>query len=341
MEGETYNLSRYNYELPESFIAQTPLVPRDSSRLLVIHREGRLEDRRFTDILDYLRPGDLLVLNDTRVINARIYAKRHSGGALEIFLLHERALGVWEALVNPARRARVGDTITLDRDFTAKIVDKTADGGRVLEFSPKDIKEKLCELGEVPLPRYIKQMTDDPNKYQTVYAQNEGAVAAPTAGLHFTPTLLEKVKAKGIEIVYLTLHCGLATFRPVKNEDVRTHPMASEWVELSKAAAEKINKAKHDKRRVIAVGTTSLRSLESAAHEGGVREFRGKTDIYIYPGYEFKVIDGLITNFHTPCSTNLILISTFAGYDLVRKAYQHAIDEKYRFFSFGDATLII
>ncbi len=342
MKQDPFHLSRYDYQLPEAMIAQTPAVPRDSSRLLVVERASQnLQDKKFRDIGDFLEPGDVLVLNDTRVINARLYARRPSGAKLEVFLLKERARGVWEALVNPAQRARVGETIQFQEGFTAKLVERTVDGGRVLEFSSTKINEALSRLGEVPLPRYIKQMVKDGASYQTVYAQKDGAVAAPTAGLHFTPRLLQEIQAKGVKVVYLTLHCGLATFRPVKADDVRKHPMTAEWFEITADTAKTINQAKAQGRRIVAVGTTSLRSLESAAKDGRLHAFSGETNIYIFEGYEFKIVNVLLTNFHTPCSTNLILVSAFGGYDLLHRAYQHAIAEKYRFFSFGDAMLII
>jgi len=340
---DLFALSRYDYALPPELIAQKPVAPRDCSRLLVLDRKANtLADKKFSDILGFLKKGDVLVLNDTRVINARLFAHRPSGGTLEVFLLREQALGRWEALVNPARRARVGEVINFNQGFTAKITAKTVDGGRVLEFSPKNIKENLDNLGEVPLPRYIRQKISNTTDYQTVYAQKQGAVAAPTAGLHFTRALLNKIQAQGVKLVYLTLHCGLATFRPVKDQDVRQHPMTAEWVQITQTAADTINKARGAGSRVIAVGTTSLRSLEAAAGKTGkIQALQGQTNIYIYPGYRFRCVDGLITNFHTPCSTNLILVSAFAGYRFTRKAYRYAIKAKFRFFSFGDAMLIV
>jgi S-adenosylmethionine:tRNA ribosyltransferase-isomerase len=337
-----HSLKYYDYALPPELIAQKPLMPRDSSRLLVVDRRlNQITETVFSRIGDFLNPGDVLVLNDTKVINARLFGKRSNGGKIELFLLNEVEHGIWHTLVYPARKARPGEKIELAGGVSALIKDYFPDGGRLVEFIPKDIKELLSVIGEVPLPPYIKSAIDDPQKYQTVYAQKDGAVAAPTAGLHFTPGLLAALTQKGVEVLHLTLHCGLATFRPVKVDDVREHPMSKEWVEISAECAKKITKARQEGRRVIAVGTTSLRSLESAAQSGTVMPFQGETDIYIYSGYNFKAVDVLITNFHTPCSTNLVLVSTFGGYELIHKAYQYAIERKFRFFSFGDAMLIL
>jgi S-adenosylmethionine:tRNA ribosyltransferase-isomerase len=337
-----HSLKYYDYALPPELIAQKPVEPRDSSRLLIVDRRlNRITETVFSRIGDFLNAGDVLVLNDTKVINARLFGKRSTGAKIEAFLLNEVERGLWHALVNPAKRARVGERIDFQKGVSAVIKERTPDGGRLIEFTPLDIREFLSEIGEVPLPPYIKSAIDDPQKYQTVYAQKDGAVAAPTAGLHFTPGLLAALAQKGVEVLHLTLHCGLATFRPVKVDDVREHLMSKEWVEISAECAKKITKARQESRRVIAVGTTSLRSLESAAQSGAVMSFQGETDIYIYSGYNFKAVDALITNFHTPCSTNLVLVSAFGGYELVHKAYQYAIERKFRFFSFGDAMLIL
>ena len=341
-DKERHSLKRYTYALPPERIAQTPAMPRDASRLLVVDRaRNHIEETTFSRIGDFLNPGDVLVLNDTKVINARLFGKKLTGAKIEIFLLNEVENGFWHTLVFPAKRVAVGDRIELLHGVSALIKDVTPDGGRLIEFTPKDIKEMLATIGEVPLPPYIKSAIDDPQKYQTVYAQKSGAVAAPTAGLHFTPRLLAELAEKGVEILRLTLHCGLATFRPVKVDDVREHPMSKEWVEISLDCANKITKARQEGRRVVAVGTTSLRSLESAAAGNQIMPFQGETGIYIYEGYTFKAVDALVTNFHTPCSTNLVLVSTFGGYELVHKAYQYAIEHDFRFFSFGDAMLIV
>ncbi len=336
----------YDFDLPNELIAQKPLEKRDQSRLLVIDRAKKsIEERLFSDVIDYLDEGDVLVINNTKVLKARIFAKRESGGKIELLLLKEIGHNKWESLANPARRVRIGDVLNFDyQDITARVIDTTEQGSRILEFST-DIKDKLELLGKVPLPPYIKGDIDDSNKYQTVFASRDGAVAAPTAGLHFTPELISKVKEKGVNVVTVTLHCGLATFRPVKTEDIRNHPMEAEWIEVNQDVCEVVNAAKTLNKRVVACGTTSIRSLETAAvktKEGyRIKPFSGDTNLYIYPGCEFKIVDSIITNFHTPRSTNLILISTFTGGDLLMQAYTMAAAKNYRFYSFGDATIIL
>lgn len=351
-EKDIFHISNYDYKIPARLIAQEPVSKRDESRLLVIGRGcGEVKEGGFKDILDFLRAGDTLVLNNTKVIKARLSARKETGASLEVLLLKQREEGVWEALVKPGKRAKLGDTLIFGKEgsgviIRAKVLGRTEQGGRLLAFSPCGIESFLDRLGNVPLPPYIKKDIDDPDKYQTIYAKKEGAIAAPTAGFHFTKALLAEIKKRGVNIVYVTLHCGPATFRPVKIEDIREHKMYSEWIEVSSAAADTVNKTKQAGNRVIAVGTTSIRSLESAADKDKagrvyVRPFSGETNLYIFPGYKFNVVDGVITNFHTPCSTNFILISSFCGIKLLRKAYARAIKKDFRFFSFGDATLII
>jgi len=346
MIKDIFNVSQYNFQIPKSLIAQEPAIPRDSCRLLVVNRRNSsLETRTFKDIVDYLKEGDLLILNNTKVIRARISARKESGGKIEILLLKQKKKGVWEALVNPGKRARIGDTLSLEGgDYKAKIISKTPAGSRILEFDPLDLKKILPQVGAMPLPPYIKKEIQDPDDYQTIYASCVGAVAAPTAGLHFTPELIKEIEAEGVKILYITLHCGLATFRPVKCEDIRNHSIESEWVEINPLVAQTINKAKKNRQRIIAVGTTAVRSLESAASLGkdsSVKAFCGPTNLYITPGYKFKVVDALITNFHTPSSSNLILVSSFAAFSLIRESYTYAKDEEFRFYSFGDAMLIL
>lgn len=346
MDKDIFNVSRYNFQIPESLIAQEPSRPRDSCRLLVLNRRSySLEERIFRDIPDYFNSGDVLILNNTRVLNARLSARRASGARLEILLLEEKEKGVWESLVKPGKRARVGETIIFEQEgCRAKIVDKTPAGGRVLDFGPLNVDDFISKSGAPPLPPYIKRAVKCPDDYQTVYATRKGAVAAPTAGLHFTPELIKRIEEKGVKICYVTLHCSLATFRPVKCQDIRNHRIEPEVAEVSSLVAKTINKAKRDKRRIVAVGTTVVRSLESAASLGkgrAVKPFRGPTGLYITPGYKFKVVDSLISNFHTPSSTNLILVSAFAGSSLIRRSYDYAKGKKFRFYSFGDTMLIL
>ena len=346
MIDDIFNVSQYDFKIPKSLIAQEPASPRDSCQLLILDRkDSSLKTRTFRDIVDYLREGDVLVLNNTKVIRAKLKAKRSSGAKLEILLLQEKEAGVWEVLVKPGKRARVGETINFEGgDYKAKIIDKTASGSRILDFNPLDVDDFIARTGAVPLPHYIKKGVKDPNDYQTVYAKHKGAVAAPTAGLHFTPELIKKIEEKGVKVLYVTLHCSLATFRPVKCEDIREHLIESERVEVTPPVAKSINQAKKNQQRIIAVGTTAIRSLESAVSPdkgSWVKAFSGPTNLYITPGYKFKVIDALITNFHTPASTNLVLVSAFASFSLIRQSYTYAKDEKFRFYSFGDAMLIV
>lgn len=338
-------VSDFDYELPQELIAQDPLPTRSDSRLMVLGRaDGRVEHRQFTDILDYLAPGDCLVLNNTRVIPARLYGvKEDTGAQVEVLLLKRRENDVWEALVRPGKKLRPGARVRFgDGLLTGEIVEVVEEGNRLVRFHYEGIFEELLDrLGQMPLPPYITHELRDKNRYQTVYARHDGSAAAPTAGLHFTEKLLGKVRKKGVQIAEVTLHVGLGTFRPVKAEQVLDHHMHSEFYQVSAEAAETINRAKREGRRVISVGTTSTRTLESAADENGfLCEKSGWTDIFIYPGYQFRVIDGLITNFHLPQSTLIMLVSAFAGREQVLNAYREAVRERYRFFSFGDAMYI-
>jgi len=348
MDKDIFNLRQYNYEVPPELIAQEPLPKREESRLLVVHRRKKWwEEVVFRDIVFFLRKGDVVVTNDTKVIKARLLARKKTGGHLEVLLLRERKEGVWEALVKPGKRAKVGDILFFGNtpQFSAYVRDKTQQGGRVLEFTPSEVKPLLDVYGKMPVPPYIKKEVEKDENYQTVYAFKEGAIAAPTAGFHFTEDTFARMRQKGVEVTYVTLHCGLHTFRPIKTSDIRVHPIEEEVFELSQETASCINEAKRQGRRVIAVGTTTIRTLESAAFsKGGMYQVTSQkrgTDLYIYPGYEFKIIDAVVTNFHTPCSTNLVLISTFCGLDLTQRAYRYALRERFRFFSFGDAMFII
>ena len=339
------NLKDFYYELPPELIAQDPLVERSSSRLMVMNRKtGEVEHKIFSDIVDYLNPGDCLVINDTKVIPARLIgSKKDTGAAIEVLLLKRLEDSSWECLVKPGKKARPGAVISFgDGLLTGEITEVLEEGNRVIKFSYDGIFEEILDkLGQMPLPPYITHALQDKNRYQTVYAKHEGSAAAPTAGLHFTPELLEKIKAKGVNIASVTLHVGLGTFRPVKVEKVEEHHMHSEYFCIEKEEADKINEAKKNGHRVIAVGTTSCRTLESAATEDGfIPAKSGDTSIFIYPGYNFKAIDCLITNFHLPESTLLMLISALAGRENVMNAYSEAVKERYRFFSFGDAMFI-
>ncbi len=340
------NTSDFYYDLPQELIAQDPLEDRSSSRLMHLDRKtGEVRHGVFTDILDELREGDTLVINDTKVIPARLYGKKEDTGAqVEVLLLKRGEDNVWETLVRPGKKCRPGAKLSFgDGLLKAEVLEVVEDGNRMIRFSYEGIFEEILDqLGEMPLPPYITHKLKDKNRYQTVYAREEGSAAAPTAGLHFTKELLEQVKAKGVNIAHVTLHVGLGTFRPVKVEDVTQHHMHSELYIVEEDQAELINRTKAEGGRVIAVGTTSCRTLESAADENGVLHAGSKwTDIFIYPGYEFKMIDGLITNFHLPESTLVMLVSAFAGKEHVLAAYQEAVKERYRFFSFGDAMFIV
>lgn len=339
------DLKDFNYDLPEELIAQDPLEDRSSSRLMVLHKDtGRIEHKIFRDIIDYLNPGDCLVINDTKVIPARLMGiKEDTGAAIEVLLLKRNADDVWECLVKPGKKARIGARIIFGEGLlVGEIVDVIEDGNRMIKFHYEGIFEEILDkLGQMPLPPYITHKLKDKNRYQTVYARNEGSAAAPTAGLHFTKELLEKIKEKGVNVVSITLHVGLGTFRPVKVDKIEEHHMHTETFNISKEAADTINRARAAGGRVIAVGTTSCRTLESAAADDGTIPARsGDTDIFIYPGYKFKAIDCLITNFHLPESTLIMLVSALAGRDNIMNAYETAVKERYRFFSFGDAMFI-
>lgn len=342
---EGMNVKDYDYDLPEELIAQDPLEDRSSSRLMVLDRQtGDVEHRHFTDILEYLHPGDCLVINNTKVIPARLFGvKADTQAKIEVLLLKRKENDIWETLVKPGKKAKPGTKLVFgDGLLTAEVVDVVEEGNRLIQFHYDGIFEEILDqLGQMPLPPYITHQLKDKNRYQTVYAKYDGSAAAPTAGLHFTKELLQKVKDMGVDIAEVTLHVGLGTFRPVKVENVLDHHMHSEFYMVSQEAADKINRAKESGHRVIAVGTTSTRTLEAAADENGrLHETSGWTEIFIYPGYQFKVIDALITNFHLPQSTLVMLVSALAGREHVLHAYEIAVKERYRFFSFGDAMLI-
>ena len=337
--------SDFYFDLPEELIAQDPLEDRSSSRLLVLDKNtGDVQHHIFRDILDYLNEGDCLVVNNTKVIPARLMGEREGTGAsIEVLLLKRRENDVWETLVKPGRKAKPGTRILFGNGLlVGEVVDIVEEGNRLIQFSYEGIFEEILDqLGQMPLPPYITHQLQDKNRYQTVYAKHDGSAAAPTAGLHFTPELLEQVKAKGVEIAEVTLHVGLGTFRPVKEDNLLNHHMHSEFYNIEQSEADKINRAKAAGKRVISVGTTSTRTLESAADESGMlRACSGWTEIFIYPGYQFKVIDALITNFHLPESTLVMLVSALAGREHVLAAYAKAVEERYRFFSFGDAMFI-
>ena len=337
--------SDFFYELPPELIAQEPMAKRDESRLMVLDKNtGDIEHKHFYDIVDMLRPGDALILNDTRVIPARLYgAKEGTGGAIEFLLLTKHSLDTWEVILRPGRRAKPGARFVFGNgELKAEVIDVINDGNRLVRFEYEGVFENVLDrLGEMPLPPYITKKLEDKNRYQTVYARHDGSAAAPTAGLHFTPELLDKIKQKGVNIGYVTLHVGLGTFRPVKAEEITDHKMHSEFYILPEETAELVNRTKAAGGRVISVGTTATRTLETAGMNGlPLKAATGWTDIFIYPGREFHVIDGLITNFHLPESTLIMLVSALAGRENVLNAYRIAVEEKYRFFSFGDAMFI-
>lgn len=339
-------VSDFNYELPEELIAQHPYDKRDEARLMVLNRkEEKIEHKVFKDVIDYLNPGDCLVINNTKVIPARLYGKKDTGAKVEFLLLKRIENDTWEAMVRPGNKLKPGSKVIFGEGLLKATVDEILEGGnRKVTFEYNGIfNEILDEIGLMPLPPYITEASrEDNEKYQTVYAKYDGSAAAPTAGLHFTEELLEKIKQKGVEVANVTLHVGIGTFRPVKVENVEEHEMHSEHYYIKKEDAEKINKAKLNGHRVIAVGTTSCRVLESVSDEKGlVKEVEGDTSIFIYPGYTFKCIDSLITNFHLPESTLIMLVSSLAGKDFIMKAYNEAVENKYKFFSFGDAMVII
>lgn len=333
------------YELPEELIAQTPLEKRDTSRLLVMDRKtGQVKHQHFYDIIDHLNPGDCLVMNDSRVLPARLLGHRPTGGAVELLLLRDLGDKKWECLAKPGRKLQAGQEVVFGNgELTATVVEVQDDGNRVVEFHYEGIfLEVLERLGKMPLPPYIKAELQDQERYQTVYSKNVGSAAAPTAGLHFTNDLLEKIRAKGVKTAFVTLHVGLGTFRPVKAEEISEHHMHSELCMISKETADILNETKREGGRVICVGTTSCRTLESLVNEDGSFEEKAKwTEIFIFPGYTFKAMDGLITNFHLPESTLVMLVSAFAGREHVLAAYEEAVKERYRFFSFGDAMTIL
>ena len=335
----------FNFDLPEELIAQDPLEDRSSSRLLVLDKEtGKTEHHVFREIRDYLEAGDCLVINDTKVIPARLIGSKIGTDAkIEVLLLKRKENDVWETLVKPGKKAKIGTRISFgDGLLVGEVVDIVEEGNRLIHFEYEGIFEEILDrLGQMPLPPYITHQLEDKNRYQTVYAKHSGSAAAPTAGLHFTPELLKKIEEKGVQIARVTLHVGLGTFRPVKVDNILEHHMHSEFYQIEEEAAEKINTAKANGKRVIAVGTTSCRTIESAAKEDGtIAPVSGWTDIFIYPGYQFKVLDCLITNFHLPESTLVMLVSALAGREHVLNAYEEAIKERYRFFSFGDAMFI-
>lgn len=340
----TLKKSDYYYNLPEELIAQTPAEPRDSSRLLVYHREnGEIEHKIFRDVADYLRRGDVLVVNRTRVLPARLFARTQNGGRAEVLLLKRLKLDEWEVLVRPGKKCRTGARLTVNGELSLEVTGVTPSGERHVRFFYEGtFEDVLSRAGSMPLPPYIHEKLDNPERYQTVYSRENGSAAAPTAGLHFTPALLNGLREKGVEIAEVLLHVGLGTFRPVKEENILDHKMHSEYYEVSEEAAETVNRARREGRRIIAVGTTSVRTLETVADENGfLRPCKGNTEIFIYPPYRFKCLDGLITNFHLPESTLLMLVSAFVSREEVLRVYETAVREKYRFFSFGDACLIL
>jgi S-adenosylmethionine:tRNA ribosyltransferase-isomerase len=332
--------SDFNYHLPQESIAQTPAEPRDSSRLLVLRREnGKIEHRKFSDIGDYLKPNDLLVINQTRVIPARIYAKKETGGKIELLLLRKEDDLTWRALVG-GKGLKTGKKIILDNAPNAEIIDVLEGAQRLIRFD-EPIEPYFPQIGNVPLPPYIHEKLDDPERYQTVYAQEPGSAAAPTAGLHFTPRLLNDLKTKGVNTAEVTLHVGLDTFAPVTEDNAEEHHIHTEWCQVTPGAAEKINAAKSAGGRIVAVGTTSVRTLESASQTGATLPTSGATDLFILPGYAFKAVDIMVTNFHLPKSTLVMLVSAFAEREMILNAYETAIREGYRFYSFGDAMIIL
>ncbi len=332
----------FDYELPQELIAQHPMEPRDHSRLLVVDKEtGALTHRHFYDLPDYLRPGDVLVFNDTRVIPARLHGFKDTGAHVEVFLLTRRDATDWEVLVRPGKKLQVGAKIKFSDELSCEVIEHTDFGGRVVRFAYEGIFEEILDrLGETPLPPYITAPLADKERYQTVYNRERGSAAAPTAGLHFTRELLQKIKDKGCEEIFVTLHVGLGTFRPVSEANIEDHKMHREFYTVSQEAADAVNKAKAEGRRIIAVGTTAVRTLESAGADGAVKAGGSWTNIFIYPGYRFRFVDALVTNFHLPQSTLLMLVSALSSREIMLAAYHKAVEERYRFFSFGDAMFI-
>lgn len=339
-----YKKSDFYYDLPEERIAQTPAEPRDSSRLLVYDREKRtIEDKVFRDIIDYLREGDVLVVNNTKVIPARMYARTAHGGVVEVLLLKRYDINTWEVLMRPGKKGKIGTKMTVGEELSFEVKDITESGERIVEFTYEGaFEDVLSRVGTMPLPPYIKAKLENQSRYNTVYCKTDGSAAAPTAGLHFTEELLEKIKAKGVQIAEVLLHVGLGTFRPVSEEIITEHKMHSEFYQIGEKSADVINAAKREGRRVIAVGTTSVRTLESVADEKGfVRACSGNTEIFLYPPYKMKCVDALITNFHLPESTLIMLVACLTGREEILNVYKYAVEKEYRFFSFGDACLIL
>lgn len=344
MEKVTYTKKDFYYHLPEERIAQTPATPRDSSRLLVYNTKTKtIEDKIFRDVVSYLDKGDVLVINNTKVLPARVYAQTAHGGAVEILLLKRYDLKTWEVLMRPGKKGKIGATFTVSKELSFTVKDITDSGERVVEFSyDGTFEDILSRVGTMPLPPYIKEKLEDQKRYNTVYSKVDGSSAAPTAGLHFTAELLEKIKAKGVEVAEVLLHVGLGTFRPVSEEIITDHKMHSEYYQIGEESAKIINRAKREGRRVIAVGTTSVRTLESVADENGfVRACSGNTEIFLYPPYKMKCVDALITNFHLPESTLIMLVACLTGREEILSVYDYAVENKYRFFSFGDACLFL
>ena len=344
MEKVQYKKSDFYYDLPEERIAQTPAEPRDSSRLLVYHKdEKRIENKIFRDVVDYLKEGDVLVINNTKVIPARMYAKTAHGGVVEVLLLKRFDLNTWEVLMRPGKKGKIGVTMTVGDELSFTVKDITESGERIVEFAYEGaFEDVLSRVGTMPLPPYIKEKLENQERYNTVYSKTDGSAAAPTAGLHFTDELLAKLKNKGVQVAEVLLHVGLGTFRPVSEDIITDHKMHSEFYQIGEEAANLINAAKREGRRVIAVGTTSVRTLESVADDNGlVRACSGNTEIFLYPPYKMKCVDALITNFHLPESTLIMLVACLTGREEILDVYKYAVEQKYRFFSFGDATFIV
>ncbi len=344
MEEVRYKKSDFYYDLPEELIAQTPASPRDSSRLLVYHRESKqIEDKIFRDVEEYLQAGDVLVVNNTKVIPARIFARTPHGGLVEVLLLKRYELNTWEVLMKPGKKGKIGVQMTIGDELSLTVKDITETGERVVEFFYEGaFEDVLSRVGTMPLPPYIKEKLENQARYNTVYSKVDGSAAAPTAGLHFTPELLQRLKDKGVEIAEVLLHVGLGTFRPVSEEIITEHKMHSEYYSIDESATETINRAKKEGRRVIAVGTTSVRTLESVADENGfVRACQGNTEIFLYPPYKMKCVDALVTNFHLPESTLIMLVACLTGREEILDVYKYAVENKYRFFSFGDCCLFL
>ena len=332
----------FDYDLPQELIAQHPMEPRDHSRLLVVDKKtGEIEHKHFYDLVNYLKPGDVLVFNDTRVIPARLHGTKDTGAHVEVFLLTRRDATDWEVLVRPGKKLQVGAKINFSDELSCKVIERTDFGGRVVRFKYDGVFEEILDrLGETPLPPYITAPLEDKERYQTVYNRERGSAAAPTAGLHFTKELLQKIKEIGCEEVFVTLHVGLGTFRPVSEAKIEDHKMHKEFYTVSQEAADAVNKAKAEGRRIIAVGTTAVRTLEAAGADGQLHAGSSWTNIFIYPGYKFRLVDDLVTNFHLPQSTLLMLVSTLSTREIMLQTYKKAVEEKYRFFSFGDAMFI-